>query len=246
MLEALHTHHPALSMPFRPLVPGQSPDQLGDWHDLAEDLIDYLDEQGFQGGIGIGHSLGGVATLQAACQRPDLFEGIILLDPVFLPRRIYVLMAMFPFSCREHLLPLARIARKRRDHWQDRQQAWDHLRRKGVFRRISDSVFQNMLEAMLVEEPDGSCRLAFSREWESRIYTTVSSPWKAIGAVKVPALILRGAVSDTISPDTWKRLQRLRPDQQFAEVANGGHLFPFEEPEQVASLIRHWAGLDQG
>lgn len=229
---------PVLSMPFRPLVPGQLPDQLGDWHDLADDLIDYLDDQEFQGGLGIGHSLGGVVTLLASCRRPDLFDGMVLLDPVFLPRRIYALKAVLPRACRQHLIPLARIARKRRDHWPDREQAWDHLRRKGVFRRISDSVFRDMMDAMLVDEPDGSCRLAFSREWESRIYTSVTFPWKAIRDVRVPMLVIRGADSDTILLRSWKRLQGMRPDLHYADIPDGGHLFPLEKPEEVVEKIR--------
>lgn len=240
LIDALRVDGPVLAMPFRPLMPGTSPHELKDWHDLVDDLITWLDQHSFQGGIGIGHSLGGVVTLLAACRRPDLFHRIVLLDPVLLPRRIYAIKSLMPRILHERLIPLSRIARRRRDHWESREEAWAHLRPKRVFGRISDAVFRDMLEAMLVEEPDGSCRLAFSKEWESRIYATVTFPWQAIRKVTVPMLVVRGAGSDTILPRSWRRLQRIRPDARYASIEDAGHLFPLEKPAEVARCIGPW------
>ena len=40
--------------------------------------------RGLSGIVGIGHSLGGVTTMYAALQRPDLFRALVFIDPVFL------------------------------------------------------------------------------------------------------------------------------------------------------------------
>ena len=45
-------------------------------------LIDYVERNaGGSAIIGIGHSLGGILTFLAAYRRPELFKGIIMLDP---------------------------------------------------------------------------------------------------------------------------------------------------------------------
>jgi pimeloyl-ACP methyl ester carboxylesterase len=66
----------------RPFWPGSRPESAPDWHPLAGDLIRGLDELGLSGIVGLGHSIGGVLTLWAAIERPDLFRAVILVDPV--------------------------------------------------------------------------------------------------------------------------------------------------------------------
>ncbi|MCF8239673.1 MAG: alpha/beta fold hydrolase [Saprospiraceae bacterium] len=238
LIEALTTDVPVLAMPFKPLTSARGPEDVQTWHDLAEDLIRYLDQQASVPVVGIGHSLGGVVTLLAAVRRPDLFASIILLDPVFLPRWIYWLKVLVPHRFRGYLVPLARIARRRRDHWPSREVAWDHLRKKRVFARISDPVFDDMLESMLKDLPDGTCTLTFSRDWEARIYTTVTNPWSALRRVSVPTLILKGRESDTIQSRAWDRMKRLLPNGYFVEMEEVGHLLPLEQPLAVASTIK--------
>ncbi len=239
-VDALSSEHPILAMPFRSLNSKSNPDEVQTWHDLVEDLIHYLDQQSNLPIVGIGHSLGGVVTLLAAVKRPDLFSSIVLLDPVFLPRWIYWLKGVIPHRFRGYLVPLARIARKRRDRWPNREIARAHLRKKRVFARISDPVFDDMLDSMLVELPDHSCELAYSRDWEARIYTTVTNPWSAIKQVRVPMLILKGQESDTIQPADWKRMKHLQPNGYFVEIEGVGHLLPLEQPHAIATTINQF------
>ena len=51
------------------------------WKSLARELIDTIEARQTGPVVGIGHSLGGVATFWAAQQRPDLFSHVFLLDP---------------------------------------------------------------------------------------------------------------------------------------------------------------------
>jgi len=67
------TNHPAdnsgqryhvIGLPARHLLwPGSRPESISDWHPLADDLIQGLDDLGLRGIIGVGHSIGGVFTL---------------------------------------------------------------------------------------------------------------------------------------------------------------------------------------
>jgi len=225
--------------PFRPLQPGSDPLRLRSWHDLATDLIAVLEHTG-QGRpwIGVGHSLGAVVTLLAAARRPTLFSRLVLLDPVFLPRRWYWVGRLVPLGLRHHVVPLARQALRRRDRWPDPGSARARLRRKSIFRRIPDPVFDDLMSAFLRPSPHGGVELAYSRQWEARIYNTVTDPYAALSRVALPMLVLRGACSDTILPRVWERVRRINPRATFLEVPDCGHLLPFERPQVIAGLVR--------
>ena len=52
------------------------------WDDMADDLAQALRARGLEGVIGVGHSMGGVATLLASVKHPKLFRAVVALDPV--------------------------------------------------------------------------------------------------------------------------------------------------------------------
>ncbi|MCI2283470.1 alpha/beta hydrolase [Colwellia sp. MSW7] len=55
------------------------------WQPLVDELIDFvkqqLDVHQQKQVINVGHSFGGVISFIAACQQPELFSGLIMLDP---------------------------------------------------------------------------------------------------------------------------------------------------------------------
>lgn len=241
LLAAFEAEYACMAMPYRPVEAGEAPAALCSWHDLTDDLIAGLRQSAAERPwIGIGHSLGGIVTLFAALREPSLFSHIVLLDPVVLPRRWYLAGGIVPLRFRHHLLPLSRQALRRRDHWPDAASARAHLRRKAIFRRIPDPVFDDLIAAMLRPDSGGGVTLAFPRQWESRVYITATSPYEALRRLKVPFLIIRGAASDTIRPEVWARMQRLNPRGTFVELPDSGHLLPFERPAETARLIRDW------
>jgi pimeloyl-ACP methyl ester carboxylesterase len=225
--------------PFRPLQTGSDPLRFRSWHDLARDLIATLNNANqCRPWIRVGHSLGAVGTLLAAARRPDLFSGLVLVDPLFLPRRWYWAGRMVPMGVHHHLVPLARQAMRRRDPWPDLISARTHLRRKSIFRRIPDPVFDDLMSAFLHPSPHGGVELAYSRQWEARIYNTLTDPYAALARGERPRRVLRGAFSDTMLPRVWDRVRRINPRATFLEVPDYGHLLPFERPQVIAAQVR--------
>ena len=85
-LQPLTADYDVLAMAQRPLWPGSRPDEMHDWQLFADDLVDFLADHDLHGIIGVGHSLGAVATMMAAVGQPQLFRALVLIEPVFLPR----------------------------------------------------------------------------------------------------------------------------------------------------------------
>lgn len=228
-----------IGMNARPLWPGTSPNELTGWNVLADDLIRFLEEQGVSNVIGAGISLGAVTTMFAALKRPDLFSKLILIEPVFLPRRIIWGSRIAPTSLMEKRSP-AGVAKKRQDQFPSRQAVFDRWRTKRAFKRYSDETLWDYVNHGLVEQADRSVRLAYPKEWEAKIFSSPPAVWNKIGKISHPTLGIRGTRTNVLSPTKWKRWQQLQPSATFIEMDEVGHMIPLEDYETLASHILNW------
>ena len=82
------------------------------------EIIDYFEANYTEPVWAIGHSFGAVILAFAAEQRPDLFKGLIMMDPPVLSRKIRCAIAISQFLGISHkIMPLAKKAANRSDHF---------------------------------------------------------------------------------------------------------------------------------
>ncbi|NHZ72135.1 MAG: alpha/beta fold hydrolase, partial [Aquificales bacterium] len=188
--------------------------------------------------IGVGHSLGSVATMYAAVQRPELFRALVLIEPVFLPPQILQMAAANPEAVAEQ--PFVQRALNRRNRWESRQAAFDRFRNKSVFARWSDDALWDYVNNGTHEE-NGEFVLTYPREWEGRVYAMPPlSVWERIPQVTQPTLAIRATETDTLFPDPWQLWQELQPAATFVELEDLGHMLPMERPLLIAQTIQNW------
>ena len=180
----------------------------------------------------MGHSLGGAVSMLAAARRPQLFHGLILLDPVFMLSRKALKTRVVP----RKRLPMARSALRRPNHFGDHQEAFDFHRAKRPFAAINDEVLWDYVHAGLVPAAEGGLELAFPREWEAGIYASVPWIWPSVSRVRLPTLGLHGETSEVLTPAALRRWQWLQPHAEL-RACPGGHLFPMEQPESTAQFV---------
>lgn len=210
------------------------------WDAMGDDLLRFLDQQDLHSVIGVGHSLGAVATMLAARKEPERFPAIVLIEPVFLPQAILEHLARNPALAERR--PIVQSALRRRDRWPSRQAAFDHLRGKAVFDRWSDTVLWDFVNEGLDDDPvTGEVALSFPKAWEARFYANAPlNVWDALRDVTVPVLAVRGTESDTLLPEAWAHWQALQPAATFVEMEDAGHMLPMEAPEDTAAIVSHW------
>ena len=239
LLQPLTQSHKVIAGLHRPLWPESgSPDLLRSWRVFAEDVESLLASRE-QAVFGMGHSMGTAALISAAVRRPELFKGLILIEPVLVPASYCCLLRMFKPLVRR-MLPLVRRTLVRKQEWQSRQQAFNHFRSKAVFRRIGDDELWDYVNFGLVRRKDGQFTLAFSREWEAACYLHVQNIWPLLGKLDVPILAIRGEHSNVLTQHSWQRWRDKSPQHRYEEIAEAGHLVPLERPDDTLEIVSVW------
>src|SRR3990167_6776583 len=133
------------------------------WTHLADELIAHLQGHATEPVVGIGHSMGAVVTFMAACKRPDLFRGVLLLDPpIFWGVAAWVLKALKLLGQTDRVTPAGK-SKFRRQRWDSRQQALDYFASKPLYQFPPDC-FAAFCAAALEPDDGEGVRLRFHVE----------------------------------------------------------------------------------
>jgi pimeloyl-ACP methyl ester carboxylesterase len=241
LLQELTRDHHVVSMAARPLWPDSEPQLLLDWSVFAEDLRCELDRRGLRGVVGVGHSLGAVASLLAAAADAGLFSAVIAIDPLILTGVHSIFWRTAKSIGLAGRIRLVRGARRRRELWSGRAEAHKTYSAKKIFANWEPGVLDDYLDAGMVELPQGGVRLRYPREWEARIFAAAPhSLWARLRRVSVPTLFIQGEHSDTFLDAARARVEREVPGSQTVEVADSSHFVPMERPAELARIINHF------
>jgi pimeloyl-ACP methyl ester carboxylesterase len=193
--------------------------------------------------LGLGHSFGGTAMLMAAARRPQLFERLVLVDPVLHPPR--AADGEFPPERRERVFDLVESARRRSSVWPSRRVAGEKWADKALFAHWLPEAFELYLAEGLRERPDGQVELKCHPETEAAIFGqgTGFDPWPLAPRVKTPTVLLWAVRGDFPRP-VYEAYAARMPDARVCDV-DAGHLVPMERPEVVVREALDFAGVPQ-
>jgi pimeloyl-ACP methyl ester carboxylesterase len=216
-------------------------ERIRDWRVFAEDLNTLI--RGIQAPpvIGMGHSLGAVATTIAAASYPDLFKAIILIDPVFLPSRTLWKAAGMRFLGLAGAWPRAVRARKRRRVFNGKADAFRYFVARGIFKSWSPEFVQAYLECGLLEKDEQTAVLRCDPELEAQIFESVPlDVWSQCRKISCPVLAVRGEQSDVFLKEAAVRLARTAVDCEVVTIPDCGHFLTMEKPQPCAQVIRDY------
>ena len=207
------------------------------WLNLADELIDSIEQHTNEPVTGVGHSLGSVLTFMAAHKEPGLFKQVILLDPPLIDGAGALLFRAIKKLGILDRSGLVTKSKKRRTQWPGVEEAEEYLRGKPPFKYFDPDCLRNYLQYSTTTSENG-LRLTFDINVESEIYRTVPHN---IGSYKrvlgIPGTIIIGKDTYRQSGYMLSRFAR-RQGFDFERLSYGSHLFPLEYPEQTAALIR--------
>lgn len=223
---------------FRPLHLNSKPEELKSWNLFKDELISHIRDSKLETPLhAIGHSMGANSIILAAIERPELFRSITLIEPVMLPKWIFKTVRLLPYFIRKKIIPPSKVAFKRTDTFSNKDAVFSYYRAKPVFKKISDTILWDYINAAFIPTQKGEVTLRYTKEWEGRIYNYVANLWPLLPKIKCPLLIMRAQHSDAFFDNEWRLVQREVPNAQFTYYPNNGHLVPFEAPQQVGQDI---------
>ncbi|MFO1340766.1 MAG: alpha/beta hydrolase [Burkholderiaceae bacterium] len=207
------------------------------WRGLRDQLIDFVEREVGGPAILVGHSLGGLLSLLAACRRPDLAAWLVMIDsPVVTGWRAHSLRVLKHTGLMGQVSP-GKVSRQRRHQWPDRAAVLTHFQSKPVFARWDPRVLADYV-ASGFEDRAGRVELGFHREVETRIYNTLPHH---LGSVlkrhppQCPVAFLAGTQSAELRQGGAAGAQALA--QHRFRWIEGSHLFPMERPDDTAAAV---------
>jgi lipase len=214
--------------------------EIDGWGIFGRDLAAFATALDLHGVIGIGHSMGAHALVQAAAYEPARFARLVLIDPVILEPLVY------------HRTPApegtVHPAAGRLNRFESVQAMIDRFANRPPYSLFAPEALRDYCEyGLLPAEEGGGFRLACAPITEARVYLTSwrnAGIYASIRALKIPVLIIRARLpaADRKAPDfgsspTWTGLVSEFEDAREIYLADRSHLAPMEDPVGIAQLI---------
>lgn len=202
---------------------------------LALELIESI-EKSFKGLpiIGVGHSAGGVLILIAASLRPELFNKVILIEPIFFSSwKRFLILLLKKVGLSIFIGPTKKTL-KRKSTFITRREALEYFKGKNIFSKFDDACLSDYIEHGLKKRENGF-ELVFSKKTESDIYrSTYTKHLK--GIERLDGTLIYGNKSSMFKKSDVMWWKRKYPNFKTIEL-DEGHLFPLEKPVKTAEII---------
>ena len=215
-------------------------------HDLAAFVV-ALELRGL---VGVGHSMGAHALVQAAAFEPDRFERLALIDPVIGSPAVYHQPP--PFAPGQ-MHPAA----KRQNRFVSPQAMIERFAQRPPYTIFDPAALRDYCEHGLRAAPDGDGYvLACSPLTEASVYMNGranASVYASVRALEIPVLIVRAKlpptarnVFDYSSSPTWPGLVGEFRRAREVHLPERTHFLPMESPAEVAALLLEALALPAG
>jgi pimeloyl-ACP methyl ester carboxylesterase len=215
------------------------PEHRRDWLDLRDDLLALLAVLDQGPVVLAGHSMGATVSLLAAAEAPEAVRGLVLLDPVIMPRAV-ALYARLPWTSGAlwKRMPIVQGALRRRAVFDSREAAFTAYRGRGAFRTWPEAMLADYVGGGFRDRDDGRVELACAPAWEASNYAAQGhDPWRAMARLRCPARILRAEHGSTARLGDATRLARRYPKVGVETVTGASHFLPMERPDLVREAI---------
>jgi pimeloyl-ACP methyl ester carboxylesterase len=214
------------------------------WKVFGRELAEFVKALDLRDILGVGHSMGGHAMVDAAAAVPERFRRLIVVDPVIVAPEHYGEGGWKISSVAGE--PHPTVKRKRR--FSSPEEMIERFADRVPYRVFDPEALRAYCSYGLLPAEDGNgFELACPPEIEASIYMSSRSNaavHESIRAVEIPVLVLRAklpppdrGMMDFSSSPTWLGLVNEFPNAREIHFADRTHFLPMEIPQQIAELI---------
>lgn len=206
------------------------------WRNQVDELIDFVECMSTDPVYAVGHSFGGVISYMAVCQRPDLFKGLVMLDPPVITGLSKVLFSLLKGTPLIDKMTPAGLSIRRCSSWPKGTDIVAYFKARALFKNMDHDCVQDYVNAVM-DLRHNHYHLNFDPMVEANIFRNVPSNLHQYkGRLKCQALLVTGENTTVCVPSL------IRPfiganKLQHKVFKQGGHMFPLEKPQEVANLL---------
>lgn len=219
------------------------------------DVNRLMDVAGVDRAIFVGTSMGGLLSMTMAYQRPERVKAIVLndigpeADGAGVKRILgYVGRRATVDSWDEAVTQLQNtyaggVPDRPREFWERRvrmsyREDQDGRPKPDMDPRIGDAIRHSMRVVPVL-------KLLRALRLVKHVHGVPIDTWDSFRAVKVPCMVMRGALSDILSEEIVGRMRAVKPDLEVATIPGIGHSPYIEGPEMLTAIDAFLARLDR-
>jgi pimeloyl-ACP methyl ester carboxylesterase len=189
--------------------------------DFVADALAILDQLEIERAVVLGHSMGGLHSINLAARHPERVRALVIVDAS-------------PDPLPEGAERAQRLLTGRPERFPNRVAAREYLAQTSP--GYADAVYENRLAFAFREEEDGglvwrSDPAALKRIMSGRM--PAEDRWDALSSIDCPTLVVRGTHSNVLSEDVARLMVRTLADGRLMEL-DAGHNVPLDRPRELA------------
>jgi lipase len=217
---------------------------IAHWRVFGEDVAAFVRARAGEAFVGVGHSMGGHALVDAAAACPQPFRRLVLIDPVIADPASYAGGGWRIETPPGEPHPTA----KRKRHFASAREMLERFRERRPYSLFSAEALRAYCEHGLLPRNDGpGFELACPPEIEASIYLTSRTNGgvlESARSVAAPVLVMRAkapppdrSLMDFESSPTWPGLASVLPRGRDLHLPEWTHFLPMQAPELVAKWL---------
>jgi lipase len=211
------------------------------WAHFGEDLAGFVQARELHGLVGVGHSMGAHALVQAAAREPQRFQALLLVDPVIASPAAY-------HAPNPVLGSGMHPAAKRRSRFASAEEMIERFATRRPYDLFDAQSLRDYCIHGLLPAADGQgLELACTPLTEASVYMTGranASVYASVRALQIPVWVMRARQRtpeadpfDYSYSPTWPELADEFRFGRDLLIPDRSHFLPMEDPTQVAQRV---------
>lgn len=190
--------------------------------DYANDLLNILDQLGWEKIHLVGHSMGGRNALNFASRFPHRVISLTIED---------IGPEGNPSDVQKYQDLLGRVPTP----FSNKKEAKEFL-----LNDFGNPVLGNYFYSNLTEKESGDVDWRFSKQGilDSVTFGRAVNRWKEVETLQVPTLLVRGETSTELTVEIYEKMLQTNPKIQGVTIEGAGHWVHFDKPKDFSEALR--------
>ena len=193
------------------------------YQSYASDLAQVVEKLDLRDFVLVGHSMGGLVSLIYAATYPGRAKCIVVVDSTLR-------------ATQERVANLHRIGNREGSNYATNEEFIARFKVRPEGTQAVPEIIRYLAERGGRQGPDGRWRHKFDRNvYSKREFLDIPPHWDRI---KVPALLVKGGLSERITPEIYADIKARAPQVELAEVPGAEHHVTLDNPRGFVEVLR--------